>query len=183
MISSELPEILRMSHRIVVMCEGRITGELTAAEATQERIMKFATQRGGIVADETEPATANGTSLEIAQGGSITMAAIDTTVPKQRNPRFSARMQRRNCWRLPGLIVIFIVFSIASPDFLTFDNIVGILLATAVNGVLALGVTFVIITGGIDLSVGTVMTLSAVMTGVFVTYWGCRSGSASLSAC
>ena len=38
-----------MSHRIVVMCEGRITGELTAAEATQERIMKYATQRGSIV--------------------------------------------------------------------------------------------------------------------------------------
>jgi ribose transport system permease protein len=48
---------------------------------------------------------------------------------------------------------------------------VGILLATSVNGVLALGVTFVIITGGIDLSVGTVMTLSAVMTGVFITVW------------
>ena len=45
MISSELPEILRMSHRIVVMCEGRITGELSAAEATQERIMTYATQR------------------------------------------------------------------------------------------------------------------------------------------
>lgn len=49
MISSELPEILRMSHRVVVMCEGRITGELSAAEATQEGIMKYATQRGGIV--------------------------------------------------------------------------------------------------------------------------------------
>jgi ribose transport system ATP-binding protein len=46
MISSELPEILRMSHRIIVMCEGRITGELTAGEATQESIMKYATQRG-----------------------------------------------------------------------------------------------------------------------------------------
>lgn len=45
MISSELPEILRMSHRIVVMCEGRITGELNIAEATQEKIMKYATQR------------------------------------------------------------------------------------------------------------------------------------------
>ncbi len=49
MISSELPEILRMSHRIIVMCEGRVTGELTSAEATQEKIMQFATQRGGIV--------------------------------------------------------------------------------------------------------------------------------------
>lgn len=45
MISSELPEILRMSHRIVVMCEGRITGELLQSEATQERIMEFATSR------------------------------------------------------------------------------------------------------------------------------------------
>jgi ABC-type sugar transport system, ATPase component len=45
MISSDLPEILRMSHRVVVMCEGRVTGELTAAEATQEKIMTFATQR------------------------------------------------------------------------------------------------------------------------------------------
>src|ERR1700704_2792985 len=68
-----------------------------------------------------------------------------------------------------ALITLFIVFSLASPNFLQFDNMVGILLATSVNGVLALGVTFVIITGGIDLSVGTVMTLSAVMTGVFVT--------------
>jgi ribose transport system ATP-binding protein len=49
MISSELPEILRMSHRIVVMCEGRITGELSSAEATQEKIMHLATQRGEIV--------------------------------------------------------------------------------------------------------------------------------------
>jgi ribose transport system ATP-binding protein len=49
MISSELPEILRMSHRIIVMCEGRITGELLGTEATQEKIMKFATQRGVIV--------------------------------------------------------------------------------------------------------------------------------------
>ena len=45
MISSELPEILRMSHRIIVMCEGRITGELDTTEATQERIMQYATKR------------------------------------------------------------------------------------------------------------------------------------------
>ena len=45
MISSELPEILRMSDRIAVMCEGRITGELLPADATQERIMRLATQR------------------------------------------------------------------------------------------------------------------------------------------
>ncbi len=45
MISSELPEVLRMSHRIMVMCEGRITGELERSEATQEKIMTYATDR------------------------------------------------------------------------------------------------------------------------------------------
>ncbi len=44
-ISSELAEILRMSDRIVVMCEGRKTGELDIAEATQENIMQLATTR------------------------------------------------------------------------------------------------------------------------------------------
>ena len=45
MISSEMTEILRMSDRIVIMCEGRKTGELDIAEATQERIMHAATLR------------------------------------------------------------------------------------------------------------------------------------------
>ncbi|MDP2966116.1 MAG: sugar ABC transporter ATP-binding protein [Pelolinea sp.] len=47
MISSELPEILRMSHRVVVMCEGRVTGELDNEEVTQEGVMQLATQRNG----------------------------------------------------------------------------------------------------------------------------------------
>jgi ribose transport system permease protein len=70
-----------------------------------------------------------------------------------------------------ALIILFVGFSLASPNFFSFSNITGILLATAVNGVLALGVTFVIITSGIDLSIGTVMTFSAVMSGVFITMW------------
>jgi ribose transport system ATP-binding protein len=45
MISSELPEVLRMSHRIAVMSEGRLTAVLTAAEATQESVMHYATLR------------------------------------------------------------------------------------------------------------------------------------------
>lgn len=69
------------------------------------------------------------------------------------------------------MIALVVVFSLASPFFMTPDNIGGILLATAVNGVLALGVTFVIINGGIDLSVGTVMTFSAVMTAQVMIVW------------
>jgi ribose transport system ATP-binding protein len=43
MISSELPEVLGMCDRILVMHEGRIAGELSRAEATQERVMRLAT--------------------------------------------------------------------------------------------------------------------------------------------
>lgn len=71
-----------------------------------------------------------------------------------------------------ALVILFIVFSLASPYFFTFSNIIGILVSTAVNGLLAIGVTFIIISGGIDLSVGTVMTLSSVMAAVVVSNWG-----------
>lgn len=45
MISSELPEVLRMSDRIVCMCEGRLTKILDISHANQETIMKYATMR------------------------------------------------------------------------------------------------------------------------------------------
>lgn len=59
MVSSELPEILRMSHRVAVMCEGRITAILDHEECTQEKIMYYATLR-----DET-PQTKRGVKEEV----------------------------------------------------------------------------------------------------------------------
>jgi ribose transport system permease protein len=73
---------------------------------------------------------------------------------------------------LTALVILMIFFSLASPNFLQARNIEGIFLSTAVNGILAVGVTFVIITGGIDLSIGTVMTLAAVITAKLVTEGG-----------
>ena len=67
------------------------------------------------------------------------------------------------------LIALVIIFFIASPRFLTISNISSILLSTAVIGILAVGTTFVIITGGIDLSLGTAMTLCSVVTGLLLT--------------
>ncbi|MDR2210000.1 MAG: ABC transporter permease [Spirochaetaceae bacterium] len=68
-----------------------------------------------------------------------------------------------------SLIVLIIIFSILSPNFFRYSNITTILLMTAVNGILAVGITFIIITGGIDLSIGTVMTFCSVMCAVFIT--------------
>ena len=71
-----------------------------------------------------------------------------------------------------SLILLIIIFSILSPHFFTYSNMTTILLATAVNGILAVGITFIIITGGIDLSIGTVMTFCSVMCAVFITNLG-----------
>ncbi|WP_022899570.1 ABC transporter permease [Humibacter albus] len=72
-----------------------------------------------------------------------------------------------------SLIVIVIFFSLTSDVFFTYDNLVNnVLVSTVVVGLLAVGTTFVIITGGIDLSIGTGMSLCAVMSGVFIENLG-----------
>jgi ribose transport system permease protein len=83
---------------------------------------------------------------------------------------------RQKLLAFASLIALMVFFSAASPNFLQTDNMVAILQATAVNGVLAIACTFVITTGGIDLSVGTLMTFCSVMAGVFLTYWGLPIG-------
>ncbi|MEY4757729.1 MAG: hypothetical protein RJA34_2627 [Pseudomonadota bacterium] len=72
-----------------------------------------------------------------------------------------------------SLIAMIVIFSVLKPDaFMATDNFMAILQSTAVIGVMAIAVTFVIITSGIDLSVGVLMTFTAVMAGVFMTNWG-----------
>jgi ribose transport system permease protein len=71
------------------------------------------------------------------------------------------------------LILLLLFFSIMRPDtFAAWNNMVSIMQATAVNGVLGVAVTFVIITAGIDLAVGTMMTLTAVVAGLVLTNLG-----------
>jgi ribose transport system permease protein len=94
---------------------------------------------------------------------------------EERAPMGRARLfgpgARQKLFAFASLILLMVFFSFASPAFMQVDNILGILQSTAVNGVLAIASTFVIITAGIDLSVGTLMTFCAVMAGVFLTYW------------
>ena len=72
-----------------------------------------------------------------------------------------------------SLIALIVIFSVLKPDaFFTTDNIIGILQSTTVIGVLAIASTFIIITSGIDLSVGVLMTFCAVLAGVFMVNLG-----------
>ncbi len=97
-----------------------------------------------------------------------------TPAPAAKSSRGAAiRQQLQQLLAFGGLIVIFVVFAIASPDvFPTYTNVTQILFSTVVIGLLALGATLVIITSGIDLSVGTGMALCAVMSATFIVTWG-----------
>ncbi|AIO45055.1 MULTISPECIES: ABC transporter permease [Burkholderia] len=86
--------------------------------------------------------------------------------------RFFNPAARQKLLAFASLVLLIVFFSFASSNFLEVDNLVSILQATAVNGVLAVACTYVIITSGIDLSVGTLMTFCAVMAGVVLTKWG-----------
>lgn len=65
---------------------------------------------------------------------------------------------------LIGLAGLIIVFSILSPRFLDYYNLTNVLRQTSLNAILAVGMTFVILTGGIDLSVGSVLAFSSAIT-------------------
>ncbi|MFF9670357.1 substrate-binding domain-containing protein [Streptomyces eurythermus] len=73
---------------------------------------------------------------------------------------------------LTALIVLVIALSALSGDFLTTDNLLNIGVQAAVTAILAFGVTFVIVSAGIDLSVGSVAALSATMLGWSATSHG-----------
>ena len=87
--------------------------------------------------------------------------------------RLSGGQAKQKLLAFASLIALIVVFTVLKPDaFMTRDNIIGILQSTTVIGVLAIASTFIIITSGIDLSVGVLMTFPAVMAGVFMVNLG-----------
>jgi len=156
MISSELPEILGMSDRIAVMHEGRLIAELDAAEATEEKIMVYATGGEGRtihtagVEEGTQPPPATP-----AQAAFRLRSALGRLVSKSN----------RTALTIYGVLAALILFSaIASPSFRTLTNFQNILRQLVALGLVGIGQTFVIIAGGIDISVSAVVTLTAVLS-------------------
>jgi len=66
---------------------------------------------------------------------------------------------------LAVIVLMIIVMSFVSPVFLTRQNIINVLRQVSINGIMAVGLTFVILTGGIDLSVGALVAVTSVITG------------------
>src|SRR3954468_12079392 len=70
-----------------------------------------------------------------------------------------------------AIILEAIVFAIIAPQFLSVPNLVNVALSIAITGILSVGMTAVILTGGIDLSVGSVAALAGVVAAI-IAGWG-----------
>ena len=88
---------------------------------------------------------------------------------------FVSRVRSGDLGSLPvviGLVVIWVVFQILNPDFLSTNNLVNLTLQCAATGTIAIGVVLVLLLGQIDLSVGSVSGLAAAILGVGLTRYG-----------
>ena len=151
-ISSELPEILAISDRIVTMREGRVTGEIARDEAT----------RGD--PDGDDDARAREGSLTEETGRWPRSSAADAA-PAAKIDLFGflARFAP-----LIFLIVLMAAFAIAEPRFLSSVNLFNVMRQVSIFGLLAIGMTFVILTAGIDLSVGSLLAFAGLVAAAVV---------------
>ena len=152
MISSELPELIGGSDRIIVLREGVVAGEFLAKDATQEGIMQVA--------------TAETTVIDSPSGGG---AAQPDAGPSPAKPAggFSLRrlrdllLVRREVGLVAAILLIIIPATILNPRMLGVSNLKALSMDVALLSIVAVAQMLVLITRNIDLSVASVISLSA----------------------
>lgn len=103
-----------------------------------------------------------------------------TTHERKRN-KFNHLFQFREASILSIIVILFILLSLTTPGFLTVENLKTILIGLALDGIVAVGTTLVLIAAGVDLSVGSVLALSGVLAG-YLAYNGMNIWAASVIA-
>lgn len=154
MISSDLPEVLAMSDRVLVMSEGRLAGEFTRGQATQENVMAAAT--GHLEAHR-----------EAQRKNTEAQPEAESTAPGAG--RWSRWLQHWTRFREVGIaafvLVAFLACVLIEPRFLRPDNLRSVLLFIPLITVIAMGQMMVIISRNIDLSVGSMLGFAAIVVG------------------
>ena len=137
MISSDMAEILGICDRILIMHEGEISGELISGRSF--------TRSNNEICSRYKKLTFKNVNLR-EEGVYIVKTNFKNVVLKYKS--------------LIGLLILCIVISFITPRFLSIANIKNVLTQVSVNAVIAIGMSFVILTGGIDLSVGSILAVS-----------------------
>lgn len=95
------------------------------------------------------------------------MSTAPLTAPQPTLPAWKLVLDK--FLALAGLVVLCVVLTILTPNFLTVDNLLNVARQISITGIVAVGMTIVIVTSGIDLSVGSVLALSACAAGLLMT--------------
>ena len=149
-VSSELPELLGLSDRVYSLAYGHITGELTAAEATQENLMSLDDNR-----------------TQFFEGGRGMKNNVFTEVKDLLTHNL------RTSGIYIAFVAIILIFTITTGGtLLSPENVTNIILQNAHILIMALGMILVIVGGHIDLSVGSVLAFASAVSAVLVIRMG-----------
>ncbi|MGN8114604.1 ATP-binding cassette domain-containing protein [Labrys sp. 22185] len=146
LISSELPELVSMCDRIVVLREGRMAGAFTREEADQEKVIRAATDAGGVIADK-QPALASrddATKADEAKAGWL-----------------KALLRRREVGLVGAMAAVVLPVMFLNPRMVSPENLTAIAMDAALLMIVAVAQMLVLLTRNIDLSVASVIGLSA----------------------
>ena len=160
MSSADFPEVLELSDRIVVLRRGEMAGEFSRANATAAELLSCA---AGMTSPE--PSHDDAGSSSARPGGPLQPAPA-------RRPQV-ARVQLL----LPlALVALVTALAFLNEHFLTLGNIRNVLLQVSVLAIVSIGMTFVIVAGAFDLSVGSIVALSGSMAALVMTEYGLVAG-------
>ena len=181
LVSSELAELSGLCDRILVLADGRPTALLDAAGTRRTCWPTPCPRRGGrrpmselverIRNTVRYSARWAGALRRAAGGAPMSTDALDTGERAAEGPGPAARARRRIQLQEAALPVVVVALLVAGTiadrqQFLTRDNLLTVLTQASVVGVVAVGMTFVIATGGIDLSVGSMLAAAAIAGGL-----------------
>lgn len=152
-ISHNINEVFDVADRFVVLKTGMLVGVRRKDETSLDEILRMII--GGRAA----------VSAPEAQVEAPRASAADPIGAARRNPLRSSAQAIQKAAAFLSLVLMIGFFSIGSPFFMTFDNLMTVILQTSVIGILAIGVTFVIVSAGIDLSLGAVLALAGMVIG------------------
>ncbi|WP_454812530.1 ATP-binding cassette domain-containing protein [Labrys neptuniae] len=146
LISSELPELVSMCDRIVVLREGRMAGAFARGEVDQEKVIRAATDAGGVVLDK-QPALAprdEAAKLDEPQGNWL-----------------KALLRRREVGLVGAMAAVVLPVMFLNPRMVSPENLTAIAMDAALLMIVAVAQMLVLLTRNIDLSVASVIGLSA----------------------
>ena len=151
-LTSEAPEILKVCDRVVIMYHGRVAAILDRSQATEEVVMMHVARNlhrraSHEFASPREPARRPGQTARIR---------LVLTRVRQNSVVAAALRFLEGHSVIVAFLVIVIISALAAPDrFLSQSNIINVLRQASIEGIISLGQTLVIVSGGIDLSVGS----------------------------